>query len=178
MLCINSIKKSTVHGISNLVTAKSHFERLSWLFFIVLAVIFCVIYIVNSFIDYFSYDVISNLRFRYTDDMNFPAVIFCGVSSEYPIHEGIFKCTFNNYNCQDLEKVIVLGSGLSEDSYCIRFNGKIKSSNKMIFKANKIGIFDYGLKISFLIPDEVKMNFFILSISSKNIFRLFFVRLC
>jgi len=107
--------------------------------------------------------------------MNFPAVIFCGVSSEYPIQEGIFKCTFNNYNCQDLEKVIVLGSGLSGDSYCIRFNGKIKSSNKMIFKADKIGIFDYGLKISFLLPDEVRKNvcFFISSI--MNIFLIIFL---
>ena len=95
--------------------------------------------------------------------MIFPAFVICAWNSKYPIDMGIFHCLFENQDCQlvgSFEKMIVVGKGNSNELYCIRFNGGRKSKKKKLVPVSKTGS-DYGVSVSFLIPDEVsesKMN--------------------
>ncbi len=46
--------------------------------------------------------------------------------------------------------------GATDKVDCIRFNGgNVSEMNKQLANATKIGVIDYGLSVSFLVPDQV-----------------------
>ncbi len=151
----------TGHGLRQIYFKNSKLERFVWLLFIVISVIFCSFYIYNSFNDFFAYDVISNIRVQYESTLVFPAFIVCAWGSEFNVTKAIFDCKFNGKDCQIdkmFSQVKVIGKGTTSKRYCIRFNGKINSSSELL-TVNKIG-YDYGLSVSFLVPDKVNLAFF------------------
>ena len=94
--------------------------------------------------------------------MTFPAVVMCGWYSDYPIDEGMIHCTFNNQDCQitgGFEKVEILGSGWTDAHFCIRFNGmnSLSGSKNELLSVQNAGVYDSGLSVSFLVPDEVSL---------------------
>ena len=156
-LTLTTAKKYSGHGIPNLFAATNTFSQVGWLLSICISTAFCCFYIVNSFTDYYAYDVITYTRVEQVHELNFPSFIICSWGTEYPISEAIFDCKFNSKVClrdQQFERVTVLGKGTTAKRYCIRFNGK--KDNSTLEVVNKIG-YDNGLAVSFLVPDEVSL---------------------
>jgi len=150
----------TGHGLSNLYFASSRLERFFWILFILTSVLFCSYYIFNSFTDFFAFDVISNIRVQYELNLVFPSFIICAWGSKFPIDTAIFECKFNGKTCllnEMFARVNVVGKGTTSVRYCIRFNGRVNATSQLL-SINKIG-YDYGLSVSFLVPDEVRFSF-------------------
>ena len=158
---LKTAENFTGHGISNLFAAKTKLARFAWLIVILGFAAFCNFYIVNSFTDFFSYEVLSSIRIISEKEMIYPAVVICGWYSEYPIDQGIIYYTFNSQDCQitgdGFEKVEVLGYGKTKAHFCIRFNGrnKLEESKNEHLSVQSAGFYGPGLYVSFLVPDEV-----------------------
>ncbi len=159
---LRSAKKFSGHGISHIALARSNFARASWLIVICFSFAFCCYYIINSFTDFFAYDIISNIRVINDQEITFPAVIFCGWYSGFAIDTAVFQCQFQQKDCQEyginFEKIIVLGYGASYRHYCIRFNGKNNTANReneKLMLVNRADSLYYGLSVGFLLPNEV-----------------------
>ncbi len=129
--------------------------------FVLMSLGLCCLNVANNLSDYLSFDTITNLKSQTHDEMTFPAVVFCGWYSEFPIDTAIVYCKFMQRDCQlsgGFEKVAVIGSGLSSKRYCVRFNGNTPGNRHRLASVNKTG-YDYGLEISFLVPKEVIMYY-------------------
>jgi hypothetical protein len=161
-LCLTSAQNFSGHGIPNLFAAKSKLAGLVWFIFLAVNVAFCCLYITNSFVDFQAHDVISSIRIRIKKEMNFPAFIACGWFTRLPIDQSVFHCTFNNQDCQlfgGLTPVLVVGKGTSTPHYCLRFNGRRTGDDAPVAAVNKIGK-DFGLSISFLLPNDVLLSIY------------------
>jgi len=157
-LCIKSANSFSGHGFKKSFSENTKLNRIIWPLFIFIYILFCSYYIINSITLFFYYNVLSNIRVKQDIELTFPAFIICSWGSEYPVDKAIFNCEFNAADCRIDEMfsfVRVLGKGTSSLRYCTRFNGKSNKTIITLLSSNKIG-YDYGLSVSFLVPDHVR----------------------
>ena len=119
----------------------------------------CIWFIVNSFLQFFSYSIVTTIQVQKVESLTFPAMTFCGFTnvingSTHFEKKSILSCEFDYKKCEDLfENVTVYASGGFRK--CIRFNGKKIGSNKSLLKTQKYG-YHYGLRINlFLQKDQI-----------------------
>jgi hypothetical protein len=172
---LKAIDSWTGHGIPNIFSAETLFAKVAWSVVLVLFFIPCCYYIYNSIAGFFEYDVISNIKILKQAELTFPAVVFCGWYSDESIADSIVSCTFNNEDCQsnqiEFEPIIVTGYGLSFKHNCIRINGQnvLDKSNNRLVSVKQESIFDAGLSITFLMPENVGLFLLILIFFYTNI---------
>jgi len=162
-----STEKFSCAGIPNIFDSNNHiFVRFAWLVCILISFGLCIFYIVGSLVEFFSYSVVSSIRVFYKNEIIFPAFIICSWFSQFPIDQAILSCKFDNQDCPvaSYEKIPVIGFGLTDKRYCIRFNGKLTSSDETdsenrLFIQKRNNVFSNGLTITFLVPKGVRNSF-------------------
>lgn len=150
------VANSTMHRFSNLVREKSIFFKIMWTISILVSAFSYLIFISQSFANFFKFQVTTTIRIQEEYQMNFPTLTFCAysaydeISNAFPVLNlnNISYCKFDskdcNFSCFNDIKIASRGSY----QHCLQFNYKMSNSNKEIMKMNESG-YGKGLTIGF-----------------------------
>lgn len=121
------------------------------------SVSFCFYFICNVILQFLSYDVVTSIRVIRSDEIDFPAVIFCEDSNDinFDEHLRILDCTYHKIPCdfwEIFEKVTILYWGTY--TTCLRFNVKKLNSNVTIYTADRPG-WEYCLYMVLSFPKHL-----------------------
>ena len=164
-------ENSTIHGISHVAKKKKIKQRVIWVLIICLSASGCAFFIARSFMDYLSYDVITNYRSLTLIPMIFPTVTICNMNSyngntNYSIDQMLLSCKFGLEKCYFSDFVPVKISTY----LCYTFNNKEKE--KTVSRPGYL----YGLSLKLFagFDDETKMyiNGFLVFIHNRTEFPL------
>lgn len=152
---INSAEKFSGHGISNIFGAENVFTRVVWLILYIFALILCVYFIWMSLAQYLTYDVVTHSNKFFSQEITFPAVIFCIFGSSYNFKQDIVTCTFDTYShcnfTNFITEIPVMGYGFSRERRCIKMN--TEGLNVKI-----AGVYSGGLTLTFALPEYVSLT--------------------
>ena len=124
------IQLSTAYGLPNILRSKPLFNKMFWLFFLIISFSLASFYIVTDLIDYFDYKVVTVVKTEYDLPVEFPTVSFCNSLSDISFDIPESSATFMNKNLdrdKDFESFI---SPIF--SKCFRFNSGKNMTNHSI----------------------------------------------
>lgn len=164
------LANSSAHGLSNLVSDKSILVKMIWAVSILLSISGCLLFISSSLIEYFHYDVITNVRIRHEYSLDYPAVTFCAYNANFSsVREDlslsiIRQCRFSAMKCDMsyFNEIQILQAG--QRQACLQFNGRTVHSDKESLKVSKAG-FTHSLAIDFDIRPDLLLYF---SVENNN----------
>ena len=81
---IEDVESLTIHGISRVAFARSKYTRIIWLVLCISASISFVIVTVNSFINYYQYNIVTHRTVRQYNKLTLPAITFCHTNYYHP----------------------------------------------------------------------------------------------
>jgi hypothetical protein len=99
----NSASNSTAYGLPNLVKSKRLFQKLMWLFFIILSASASFWIVFNSISNYFNFEYITVIRSVYEQPSKFPTISIC----------NYFGNSFENKSLNDFVTEFRFGYNLS-----------------------------------------------------------------
>ena len=142
---IDLLLVTTIHGIQNIAKSSHAPVKIIWFFCLMISSGYCAYLMSISFINFFEYDVITNINTIYEQQSEFPAVSFCSLYG--PLNStSILKCQFNLIDCS-LYIETFNGSSLGK---CFRFNsGTNKYNQKVDILKTKILGPKFGLILDF-----------------------------
>ena len=118
---------TTIHGIQNIAKSSHAPVKIIWFFCLMISSGYCAYLMSISFINFFEYDVITNINTIYEQQSEFPAVSFCSLYG--PLNStSILKCQFNLIDCS-LYIETFNGSSLGK---CFRFNSGTNKYNQKV----------------------------------------------
>ena len=144
---------STFIGLAKLIKSKHIILTVFWVFFNVVSTSICVLFLSETFQNYFSYPVVTNIETAYEQPTEFPTLLIC--STDFigkNFADLVTKCKFgtvtldpNNY----FERVSLY------QGICYKFNSGINIYNQTtsILKST-IGGYDDSLKLKFYAPNN------------------------
>lgn len=135
------------HGFSNLIKSKRTVTKLLWGFIIVLSIVFCFTFIVFSLQQYLDFDVVTNIKMKKAEEIEFPAITICDENSFSSLTDRLLMCKYDNEVCDRkayFEEIEIMVLGYNKT--CLRINGK--KLGKQVLKTNKRG-WGTGFYISF-----------------------------
>lgn len=123
-----------------------------WLFFIIASSVSCSWYIFQSFQNFLSYPVVTNIESKYETPTQFPAVLFCSDSfKNKTFNDLITECNFHvDFQCKDdLEKFVEIPS-----LGCFSFNsGTNKDGHAVESYSSTIGGLEDCFHLKIYAPD-------------------------
>jgi hypothetical protein len=93
---------STSHGIPNLLKSDRKCLKVMWLILFLLSSSVGIYLVIQSFINYFSFDVVTSIKIFKEIPTEFPAITFFILRNKkfnISLNDLIFKCQFNNIEC-------------------------------------------------------------------------------
>ena len=72
--------ESRIHGISNIIISKSKILRIIWISCFLVSFSYCFYQLINTFMDYLNFNVISNYHNQYEVPTQFPTVDICNLN--------------------------------------------------------------------------------------------------
>lgn len=150
---ISLIQDSTSHGLPNVFRTERLFFKIMWFTFFLISLAFGTWTIISSFIDFFNYDVVTQIDIVYEIPTQFPTVTFHNLKtlkSNYSLAEILISCTYDNENCtsDDFEQ---------KDEKTFKFNsGKNRTNQQIDFKISAIPGKENGLQLELFagLPDD------------------------
>ena len=111
--CLESIDTLTIHGIPHLFRTKFISIRIIWILLTIASTCLAIHFIVQTFNEYFDYNVTTEVRFKEEVEFDFPAVTFCN------------KNKFStNYSLSHIENIL--------DSYKISYKERHSNLNTLL----------------------------------------------
>ena len=99
---------------------------------------------------FLEYNVVTINFIKYENNLQFPSLTLCRVYNGSAIFDNanVINCTFNLKSCDHLIDTLIVNA---REGYrkCMRFNGKKKSSSKIITTSARFG-YRFGLRLSFI----------------------------
>ena len=99
---------------------------------------------------FLEYNVVTINFIKYENNLQFPSLTLCRVYNGSAIFDNanVINCTFNLKSCDHLIDTLIVNA---RGGYrkCMRFNGKKKSSSKIITTSARFG-YRFGLRLSFI----------------------------
>ena len=87
------------HGIPNIVRTNSQIIRVMWIIFFLAAAGYCLYTIIQSFIQYYSYETYIELNSIYDTPTEFPAISFCNLNAyNFVANFSFFAFILTKYN--------------------------------------------------------------------------------
>jgi len=93
---------STSHGIPNILKSDRKCLKVMWLILFLLSSSVGIYLVIQSFINYFSFDVVTSIKIFKEIPTEFPAITFFILRNKkfnISLNDLIFKCQFNNIEC-------------------------------------------------------------------------------
>lgn len=150
---INEILMSTtIHGVPKLIKNQHKLLKLIWLICICMSVCGMGFFLTKSLINYFQYEVITNINVYRDKVAQFPAVTFCIHSTrDTTLDKILISCKFNTLSCNETDFEHYFSD--IADEACFRFNSGRNKLKKRV-KIRNISRNDpkTGLNIIFFNP--------------------------
>ena len=151
------LKKSSSHGIPNIVRNKNIFSLVMWSCFTIISVCLGTHFIIKSILDYLKYNTFTNIEIVNEQKVQFPGISVCALPSfnssiNQTFSLGIFDNTVETNLTQYLEEYNDITMGK-----CFRYNSGKNIYNESYQLLNStIKGFKYGLKLTLniQIPEE------------------------
>lgn len=146
------LDNKTIPGLFTVVKTPHKIIKILWLISAILLTGWCGIFLRDSVINYFEYDVVTNINIYKEIESNFPVISFCiSFDKNIPLlNDSLVFCYFNFKDCNwyDFEMYSVY------NEVCYRFNSgrDYFKRNKSIEKTNRIGV-KTNLEVAFKIKD-------------------------
>ena len=117
---------TTAHGIANVISTENMLVKLMWLISIAISTLACAYFNRNTVLDYFSFDVVTQIDIIHETSALFPTISFC---SAYPfqVPRDLVVCTIKNENCFNKTNYLIAFND-THYKYCYRFNSGISNS--------------------------------------------------
>jgi len=154
----------TVNGFLRVLNTKSAFKNVFCLFYVVILLIACLFYITMSFLNFYQYDVVTQIKTKEVETLTFPAITLCLVVYNYTVNlnqqpyfteqfgtrllsEILLTCNFEDKECSigDFEHFTVYFQYEAIESHlnCYKFNGGKNASkhHTEILKSRQFGGF-------------------------------------
>lgn len=133
---------SKTHDLDKDVSLRYFAFKLVWLVSLIVAIFLCVFFIFASIIQYYRYDVSTEIRDIYLDNITFPVVTICNANplGTAEANEFIRKHYIRNYN-------VSISTG--DDFLSLLNNGTIKDETDYIFYTTYEPGFNRTLRESF-----------------------------
>jgi len=137
-----NLLNSTAHGVPNIISSEKLIFKLMWSFFLVASTGGCVFFNRNSVLEFFNFDVVSQIKVVDEINSQFPTISFC---SDYPfdLMNSIVVCLLKKENCFDKKNHFVPYND-THFANCYRFNSG-NHPNDIIY-TNYPGL-EYGLRV-------------------------------
>jgi len=93
---------STSHGIPNIIKSDRKCLKIMWLILFLLSSSVGIYLVIQSFINYFNYDVVTSVKVFKEIPTEFPTITFFILRNNrrnIPMSNLIVECKFNNFNC-------------------------------------------------------------------------------
>jgi len=93
---------STSHGIPNIIKSDRKCLKIMWLILFMLSSSAGIYLVIESFINYFSFDVVTSIKVIKETPTEFPAITFFILRNNranIPLSNLIVECTFNKFSC-------------------------------------------------------------------------------
>jgi hypothetical protein len=93
---------STSHGIPNIIKSDRTCLKIMWLIFFLLSSSVGIYLVIESFINYFSFDVVTSIKVFKETPTEFPAITFFILRNKrvnISLSNLIDECTFNKFSC-------------------------------------------------------------------------------
>ena len=74
---METMKESTIHGLSNTFRAKHKVSKIMWILLFLTSFSFCIFFMTQSASQYFEFNVITTIREINEDELLFPVVTIC-----------------------------------------------------------------------------------------------------
>jgi len=149
---------STAYGISNILRSKKLFNKLFWIFYMLISSAAAAYYIFENISSYLEYEVVTIIKQEYKQPTEFPTVTFCSFEPKYFDGKNITQeldPTYFNYD-YSIGKNFKDHFEQFESTYygrCFRFNsGKKLNGESIPIKNSSIGGFDDSFRIGIKAP--------------------------
>jgi hypothetical protein len=128
---------SSLPGLYLLVKSKHFLIRFIWLITVIISIGICIKCITNLTVDYYNYEVITNIKYYNELESQFPAISFCIITNKINdkiplLNEIILFCTFNLNNCTLDQFELYVFKSPDTIEYCYRFNSGKNYLNQII----------------------------------------------
>jgi len=149
---------STAYGISNILRSEKLFNKLFWIFYMLISSAAAAYYIFENISSYLEYEVVTIIKQEYKQPTEFPTVTFCSFEPKYFDGKNITQeldPTYFNYD-YSIGKNFKDHFEQFESTYygrCFRFNsGKKLNGESIPIKNSSIGGFDDSFRIGIKAP--------------------------
>ena len=151
------LKKSSSHGIPNIVRNKNIFSLVMWSCFTILSVCLGAHFIIKSILDYLKYNTFTNIEIINEQKVQFPGISFCASPSfNSSINQTFSLGAFDNILETNLTQYLEEYNDITMGK-CFRYNSGKNIYNESYQLLNStIKGFKYGLKLNMniQIPEE------------------------
>jgi len=106
-------RSSTTHGLANILTSEHTAITILWSFFVGIAWVTCIYFIVSNVFAFLEYGIVTNILTKHQTPFQFPAVTFC---SKINIH----------LETEDLKKLALIVRSIEFQSANISFDQKLE----------------------------------------------------
>ncbi len=136
----NSVAASSAHGFPNIINSKRRSNQIMWALFFLLYACLCSWFIFNSVQGYLNYDVVSKIKIKRENKLEFPTIYFC---TDLKQKLFVLDATFDGLS------IVSTLKGINElGQNCYIFNAVNNSSLKTLFHQDEIGR-TAGLQVNF-----------------------------
>jgi hypothetical protein len=114
---------STSHGIPNIIKSDRTCLKIMWLIFFLLSSSVGIYLVIESFINYFSFDVVTSIKVFKETPTEFPAITFFILRNNrvnISLSNLIFQCQFNTFSCNISNDIRINEDKFSFISYTFR----------------------------------------------------------
>ena len=150
------VSDSTTFGLPNIVKREGIFSKIFWLIFVLLGTIASIFFTIETLNDYFEYETITKIEYKYQHPLRFPTFTICSDSDPYYFNRKKLKdlisnceikydltCKNNLDNYFELTKYEDMGT-------CCRFNsGKNVNGSLVPFLYSTVGGRDDYFELQF-----------------------------
>jgi hypothetical protein len=150
------LSHSSAHGLNRIFNTKRTLFKIMWLYFFVCSAS-CGIYMVtNSIMEYFKYEVVTQVKVVHEAPTQFPTVTFYNLKNHqehFKLQDILLQCTFNSKNCDDSD--FETKTDIAGNVYYQFNNGYNKNHEKVDIKNVMQSGKSYGLQIELFagLPD-------------------------
>ena len=97
------LSNSSAHGLNRIIKAKRILFKIMWLLFFICSASSGVYMVTNSILDYFKYEVVTQIRVVHETPTQFPTVTFYNLKNHNEnasLSDVLISCSFNSQSCE------------------------------------------------------------------------------
>ena len=153
-LSIRMVRKTTFHGIQNIIDSRNLIQKVVWLILTMFALACSSVLIATNVIDFIQYPVIPQIQKVHEESPEFPQVNFCNAKK--------YACRFDANDCESKFPLQPVPNG------CVKFNrGKnIDGYPIEVFRSKRAG-HRFGLNFTFWEIEGKDLEIYILNQSAE-----------